>query len=168
VQCILGIGAFIAKAPDTAVGHLRKAIDANPSFALGHGYLALVLAFSSEPEMTIEEACRAMSLSPKDPELFHFLVAIGTAHFVAGRYEEAAEWGRRVVAEQPMVPSGHRLVATSLGQLGRTEDARAALDHALKITPMLSEASIRRNIHFKDPSDLERYISGLKAAGLSQ
>lgn len=168
VQCALGIGAFVARDPDTAVGHLRKAIDGNPSFALGHGYLALVLAFSGESEIAIDEAKRAMSLSPKDPELFHFLVAIGTAHFVAGRYEDAVDWGRKVVAEQPTVPSGHRLVAASLGHLGRTDDARKALDHALKITPKLSETSIRKNIHFKDPRDLERYVSGMKAAGLPQ
>jgi len=166
VQCALGLGAFVAKDPDTAVAHLRKAIGANPSFALGHGYLALVLAFSGESEAAIEEAQRAIGLSPKDPELFHFLVATGTAHFVAGRYEDAAAWGRKVVAEQPRVPSGHRLIATSLGQLGRTDEARTALNHALEITPKLSETSIRRNIYFKNPHDLERYISGMKAAGL--
>jgi adenylate cyclase len=168
VQCALGLGSFIAKDPDTAVAHLRKAIAVNPSFALGHGYLALVLAFSGEAEMAIQAAKRAMSLSPKDPELFHFLVAIGTAHFVAGRYENAAEWGRKVVAEQPMVSSGHRLVATSLGQLGRSDEARMALGRALEITPMMSAASIRKNIHFKNPNDLDRYVFGLEAAGLGQ
>lgn len=168
VQCALGLGAFVAKDPDTAVAHLRKAVAENPSFALGHGYLALVLAFSGEPDEAIREAQRALSLSPKDPELFHFLVAAGTAHFVAGRYGEAAEWGRKVVAAQPMVPSGHRLVAASLGHLGQTDEARKALDRALQITPKLSEASIRNNIHFKNAQDLENYISGMKAAGLPQ
>jgi len=167
VQCALALGKFIAKEPETAIAHLRKAIAANPSFALGHGYLALVLAFSGEPEIAIDEAQRAISLSPKDPELFHFFVAIGTAHFVAGRYDKAAEWGKKVIAEQPLVPSGHRLVATSLGHLGRTNDARAALSHALEITPMLSATYIRKNIYFRDPNDLERYISGMQAAGLS-
>jgi len=166
VQCALGLGAFIAKDPDAAAGHLRKAIAANPSFALGHGYLALVLAFAGEAEEAIEAARRALGLSPKDPELFHFLVATGTAHFVAGRYESAADWARKVVAEQPTVPSGHRLLATSLGHLGRLDEARTALTHALAITPRLSETSIRNNIHFKNPGDLERYIDGMKVAGL--
>ena len=65
------------------------------------------------------------------------------------------------------MPSGHRLVATSLGRLGRTDDARTALSRALEITPTLSATYIRKNIHFKDPSDLERYISGMEAAGLN-
>jgi adenylate cyclase len=166
VQCALGLGAFLVKDPDGAAAHLRKAIAANPSFALGHGYLAVVLAFSGESEEAIEAAQRAISLSPKDPELFHFLVATGTANFVAGRYDVAADWARKVVAEQPTVPSGHRLLATSLGHLGRLDEARSALEHALAITPKLSETSIRNNIHFKNPGDLERYIAGMKVAGL--
>ena len=93
VQCALGLGKFIAKVPDTAIAHLRKAIAANPSFALGHDYLALVLAFSKEPEIAIREAQRAISLSPKDPELFHFFCSDWDSPFCRGKIRKGCRMG---------------------------------------------------------------------------
>lgn len=72
VQCVLGLGQFTAKQPDKAIGHYRKAIALNPSFALGHGYLALQLAFMvGRTDEAIKEAEMAIRLSPRDPELYH-------------------------------------------------------------------------------------------------
>jgi tetratricopeptide (TPR) repeat protein len=146
----------------------REAIELNPSFALGHGYLALQLAFVGEADKAIEEAETAIRLSPRDPELFHFLVAIGTAHFVAGRYNEAVAWGQKAVRERPSVPGPQRLLATSLAHVDRIDEAREVLRRVLEMTPHVSVANIRRAIHFGRAPDPERYINGLRAAGLPE
>ncbi|WP_428671286.1 adenylate/guanylate cyclase domain-containing protein [Roseibium sp.] len=166
VQCALGLCQFIAKQPGEAVGHLRKAIELNPSFALGHGYLALQLAYAGHPEEAIQEAETAIRLSPRDPELFHFYVAAGTAHFVAGRYEDAVEWAEKSVGERPAVPGSLRLLASSLALKGASEKARKVFSRVREISPTVSAAGIRNAIHFGNPEDLERYIKGLKMAGL--
>ena len=49
-----------------------------------------------------------------------------------------------------------------------TARIRSVSGHALEITPKLSAITIRNNIHFKNADDLERYIAGMKAAGLSE
>jgi adenylate cyclase len=171
VQCVLGLGQFTAKQPDKAIGHYRKAIALNPSFALGHGYLALQLAFvAGEADEAIEQAERAMRLSPRDPELYHFFYAIGMAHFVAGRYDEAVTWAEKAENERPAsIGFGPlRLLAASFAHLDRLDEARDAFASVLELTPHVSATSIRNAIHFSRPEDLERYLDGLRGAGLPE
>jgi predicted Zn-dependent protease len=124
------------------------------------------LAYAGQPEAAIVEANKAIRLSPRDPELFHFFLAIGTASFVAGQYDEGAQWAKKVIREKSEVPSGHRLLAASYGQLGQTTEAKAALKDTLRIAPYLSVESAKNTIHFKNPADTERFIEGLCKAGL--
>ena len=56
--------------------------------------------------------------------------------------------------------------AASLAYLGRDEDARHALEEALRLRPDLSEAFIRRTFAFVEEPVLQRYLSGLRKAGL--
>ena len=168
VQCALGLGQFTAKQPDKAIGHYRKAIELNPSFALGHGYLALQLAFAGEPDEAIDEAETAIRLSPRDPELFHFFVAIGIAHFVAGRYDEAVAWAEKSVRARPSIPGPLRLLTTSLAHLDRVDEAREVFKRVLEITPHVSATGIRSAIHFGKSEDLQRYIDGMCKAGLPE
>jgi len=166
VQCIMGLRHFILREIDKAILHINKAIDLNPSFALAHGYLGVALAYGGEPESAIAEAQKAIRLSPRDPELFHFLVGIGTAHFVAGRYEDAVEWAKKVIQERPDVPSGHRLLAASYGQLGNTDAAKVALEGVLRLVPGLSVDLVEKTIFFKIREHSDRFVEGLRKAGL--
>jgi adenylate cyclase len=171
VQCVLGLSNFTAKQPDKAIGHYRKAIALNPSFALGHGYLALQLAFMvGRTDEAIEEAETAIRLSPHDPELYHFFYAIGMAHFVAGRYGDAATWAEKAENERPAgIGFGPlRLLASSYAHLDRLDEARDAFASVLELTPRISATGIRNAIHFVRPEDLERYLEGLRKAGLPE
>ncbi len=171
VQCVLGLSEFTAKQADKAIGHYRKAIALNPSFALGHGYLALQLAFiSGRTSEAIEEAETAIRLSPRDPELYHFFYAIGMAHFVAGRYGEAATWAEKAENERPAgIGFGPlRLLASSYAHLDRLDEARNAFASVLEVTPRLSATGIRGVIHFGRSEDLEQYLAGLRKAGLPE
>ncbi len=166
VQCALGLTEFIGKNADTAIAHYQRAIELNPNFALAHGYLSCQLGYAGEAEAAIETGHKAARLSPRDPELFHFHVGIGTGHFIAGRYAEAVTWAKKVIAERPGTPAGHRLLVASLAQLGRKEEARKALEDLLSITPGLTAALLRNITHFKNPADFDRYINALRKAGL--
>jgi TolB-like protein len=168
VQCALGLTEFIAKNPDTAIAHYRKATELNPNFALAYGYLSLQLAYAGETEAAIEAGHKAIRLSPRDPELFHFHTAISTAHFVDERYTEAVAWANKVVAERPETPSARRVLAASLAQLGQMEDARRAMEGLLNITPGLTAALLRNIVYFKRPADFDRYIDALCKAGLPE
>ena len=166
VHCIMSLRHFILREPDKAIFHGNKAVNLNPSFALAHGYLGAALAYGGAPEEAIAEELKAIRLSPCDPELFHFFLAIGTAHFVAGRYEDAVEWAKKVIQERPDVPSGHRLLAASYGQLGQTDAARVALEGVLRLVPGLSVELVQKTIFFKIREHSDRFVEGLRKAGL--
>lgn len=168
VHCALGLALFLSKAPDDAIRHYRRALELNPSFAVAYGYLALQLAYAGEPEEAIEAANRAMRLSPHDPETFHFCIACSTAHYVAGRDAEALCWARKALSERERVPAALRLVAAAHAQLNDKDAARAALDDVLDVTPQVTIGRIKSVFHFKRPEDLDRYVDGLRRAGMPE
>ncbi len=54
-----------------------------------------------------------------------------------------------------------------MGHLGRLQEARAAVDELLKRKPDFSTDFVRKFVYYnKNPDHLERYIEGLKRAGL--
>lgn len=165
VQCAMGMTEFLSRELDKAIAHYQRAIELNPNFALGHGYRGLALAYAGEPRQAIEAAQRALRLSPRDPELLHFYIALGTAHFVAEDYGEAARCAELAIAARD-VPSGYRLLAASRALLGEAPAARAAMAELLRLRPSTTVSAVRTVIHFKRPDDLERYLRGLVAAGL--
>ena len=168
MQCALGLTEFIAKNPDSAIAHFQKAIELNPNFALAYGYFSLQLAYAGETEAAIEAGHKAIRLSPRDPELFHFYTAVSTAHFVDKNYEEAIAWAKKVMAVRWEVPAAHRVLAASLAQLGQIEEARKKMDGLLSITPGVTATLLKNIIHFKRPADFDRYIKALCNAGLPE
>jgi len=65
-----------------------------------------------------------------------------------------------------MFPGGHRLVAASSGQLGLTQAAANELKELLLLMPGMTADDVRKQVPFKRSSDMERYIEGLRKAGL--
>ena len=59
---------------------------------------------------------------------------IATSYYLERDYLGAFEASRRVVSRFPKYPSAYRWLAASLGQLDRTEEARASLRRAIEIS----------------------------------
>ncbi len=68
--------------------------------------------------------------------------------------------------ENPRFPGGHRLLAASYGQLGRINEARNAFKELLLLMPGMTVDDVRKQVPFKDPVHMERYLDGLRKAGL--
>ena len=59
-------------------------------------------------------------------------------------------------------------MAASCGQLGRMQEATNELKELLKLMPGMTADDVRKQVPFKRTGDMERYIDGLKKAGLEQ
>jgi TolB-like protein/Tfp pilus assembly protein PilF len=162
----LGLVDLISRRYDDAIGRLRRAIDLNPNLANAYGALGQALALSGEYDTAVEQINKAIRLSPRDPFLVYWFGHLGLAAFTEGRYDEAYEWGKKSVQENPNFPGGHRLMASSCGQLGRTKEAQAALKELLLLMPGMTIDDVRKQVPFKDSTDMERYLDGLRKAGL--
>ena len=80
-----------------------KALKLNPNLAAAWLCSGWVRVSLGEPELAIEHVTHAMRLNPFDPLFNHMQAAIATAHFFAGRYDDASSWAERHYAGSPNI-----------------------------------------------------------------
>ena len=161
----LGLACMWTQRSQRAIAAFEVAISFNPSFAAAHVLLAQMYLYAGRREEAIRRAEKGIRLSPSDPRLFIWLPALAGAHYQMRHYGEAVEAGRRSWSLNRNWPHGLRYVVAGLGQMGRIEDARAALAE-LKLMDANLEASarvLRRN--WSDPADVDHLLEGLRKAG---
>lgn len=110
-----------------AIAAAQRAIDLSPNFALGRLLLGLARLQAGRAGQAIEPLQRGLRLNPHDPQAFTWLQFLAIAHFLRGDHEEAARRVADAVAKRPEAPLGHCILACSLAELGRREEAREAL-----------------------------------------
>jgi Flp pilus assembly protein TadD len=69
-------------------------------------------------------------------------MAIAIAHFVAGRFEEAAAAANRAAQAHPRFSPPYWMRAAALARLGRMDEAKAVAQQLLKVQPQFTIASI--------------------------
>jgi TolB-like protein len=164
---VLGLGHARRRRSELASAHLSRCIELNPSFALGYAGLGYALACGGAPERGLEVVEQAHRLSPRDPFLAIYAPTVRyMALFALGRYEEAVAVCRMTAARHPHHAGAWRLMTMSLAWLGRIDEAREALAHALTLQPDLSSAHITKDSVFVDPEVRARALEGLRKAGL--
>jgi adenylate cyclase len=62
----------------------------------------------------------------------------------------------------------HQRLAATYARLGRIDQARDEVNLILEMNPEFSIAEIKRGLPFKNPTDLEVYLEGLRLAGLPE
>lgn len=110
----------------------------------------------------------AERLSPLDPSRWAFTVTHSMTCTLLGRYDEAVDLARETIREPHAVgfwpPTA---LASALGNLGRIDEARAALDNALRAKPGMTLAFLEDLMPTNLPGGLAPYLNGLRKAGLT-
>jgi len=104
-----------------------RALDAAPSAAQTWLKSSYTFAYIGEIEEAVTRAERATELSPRDEESHLFYSALCVAHYTAGNYDTAAQWGMRALAGKTMLRSTAGWAAASLvasGELTRPRRSR--------------------------------------------
>ncbi|MGB5210277.1 MAG: adenylate/guanylate cyclase domain-containing protein [Gammaproteobacteria bacterium] len=158
----MGFAASFLKQHDRAISVLERAIELNPSSAIAYWALGAALAPGGRPDEAIPMVEKAIRLSPQDPLMHEFLFAMASAHFAAGRYQEAMRFAQRSLDIEAEQPGAYRVLAAANGFLGRIVDAQAALDQMLMLAPDLSAEHLRS---FLPDHAVDKYVDGLRKAG---
>ncbi|HEU5196828.1 MAG TPA: hypothetical protein VFW70_18965, partial [Methylomirabilota bacterium] len=140
----------------------------NPNSSFAHGYVGVVHAFSGEPERALEAAAEAMRLSPRDLLTVIWRVVEGWSHLAAERFAEAAESARLAIEWNAAFVDSHAILAAACAHAGRLDDARPALTECIRQMPGLTVRDQRLIRPFRRPADQERFLGGLRAAGLTE
>ena len=166
---VLGLGHARRRRPKPAVDHLMRSLELNPNFALGHAGLGYSLACGGKPERGLESLEQAERLSPRDQFLAIYAPTVRyMALFALERYEEALAVCRATVAVYPSHAGAWRLMTVCLGLLDRIDEAKQALAHTLTLQPDLSSAHVEKNTVFAELSDRNRFLLGLRKAGIKE
>ena len=164
---VLGLGYARQRRSEPAVMHLSKSLELNPNFALGHAGLGYAYACGGQPERGLVSLEQAQRLSPCDPFLAIYApVARYMALFALEKYEETIATCRAYTALHPHHAGAWRLLTTSLGLVGKIDEAKEALSRTLALQPDLSSAHVTNNTVFANPDDRARFLLGLRRAGL--
>ena len=145
---------------------LRRALDLDPNCAFAHGYIGVSHAFAGERDVVLRHCDQALRLSPRDPLLILWYLPKGWAALNAERYEEAIEFAIRAAEANPEFPDVYAVKAAAEGQLGRVDAGRSTLDELLRRMPDLTVGDQRLNRPFTRSEDRERFLTGLRKAGL--
>jgi len=165
---VVGLGHARRRRPELALQHLARSVELNPSFALGHAGLGYALACGGQPERGLRALEQAHRLSPRDPFLVIYAPIVRyMAFFALGRYEEAIAVCRSTTALHPNHAGAWRVMTVSLGLLGRIDEAKEALAHALALLPDLS-SNVELITPYADPADRARFLEGFRKAGLEE
>ncbi|HZT89703.1 MAG TPA: tetratricopeptide repeat protein [Stellaceae bacterium] len=144
---------------DAAVALIDRALALNPSFADGWYWSGWLRLFAGQPEPAIEHFNRSLRLNPRAQRGFH-LSAIGTAQFIARRFDDAVATLRISLEELPSFPSTYRALAACYAQMGRLDEARAVVGRLRSLTPVV----LRTADSFRNPEHREFFAAGLRRA----
>jgi TolB-like protein len=164
----LGVVEAFSGHHDEAVARLERAVEISPNDPNAHGQLGFALALSGDSDGAVARLEEAVRLSPRDPFLAFWTMSRAVAAFAAERYDETVDWSRRTIEENPRFPGAYRLLTATYGQLGKVEEAKVALGELLRQMPGLTVAATRQQVPWKRPGDADRYLGGLRKAGLPE
>jgi TolB-like protein/Tfp pilus assembly protein PilF len=160
------VAGYLNKDPDTAIAQYDRALTINPSEPSAWCWSTAAHAWLGHGDEAVRRAPRAMELSPLDPNLYSFFVMAGTAHMVAGRYDDAIAYARRSLRQNRMFATTHRVLVISLALSGRLEEARAAARELLALEPALTVRSFLSRYPGRASPQAPRFAEALAMAGV--
>jgi adenylate cyclase len=149
-----------------AIAMSEKAV----TLALHHSEIlaqsANVLNKSGRPERSLELIKKAMRLCPVYPDWFLYILA--TAWRLLGRNESAVSAFEAAIKRNSDWLSIRVGLASTLGELGREEDAKKFASEILRIDPDFSIQTYVAGLSYRDPAVSARFGEGLRKAGLPE
>lgn len=141
-----------------------EALCLNPNHADAWALLADLRVFQGRASEGVESVQRAFRLNPYPPRVYFWV--LGFANYAAHRYEEAIDAIEALKHEASYRTGSQRVLAASLAQLGRLDEAKAEAALFLSDNPNF-KARRWADIHpFQNPGDREHFVEGYLKAGL--
>jgi len=162
--------AFLGRIYLTKKQHEKAIVEGERALALGpnsdfiHAALAFTLRYSGRPEEAIALYKKAIRLNPIPP--VWYLWGLGFSYFMLGQYEEAIAELRKALHRAPDSQFSHIVLAATYSELGREEEACAAVAEVLRINPKFSLEQWAKTHMYKNQADLDRTVEALRKAGL--
>ena len=158
-----------ARLLEEAVAAAEQMIAVNPSEPTGYKALGRAANYAGRPAQGLDAMTKVRRLNPRGDDAGTYAYLIGQSLFLLGRYEEAEDEYLKYVKRSGDDYWGSLMLAGIYGQLGRNQEAKAALDTFNKRGAELGK-SPHTLVDFKHwsfaPSVREIYVESLRKAGM--
>jgi adenylate cyclase len=141
------------------------ALAISPNLAAAHAALGTALIFGGRPKEGIASLQEYFRLDPRNPTAAFRRNHLAVGHYFAREYETTVELAQQTIRLHPEFPLPYRWLAAALGQLGRVEEAKAALQRAIAVSPVSFDLHVRDRPPFYRPEDYQHMLEGLRRAG---
>jgi adenylate cyclase len=160
----LGFNMTLLGRHDEALAEVERALEQAPNDNTVRHFYGNILAVIGRAEEAIPILEGVLRELPRPPP--NRLRALAGAQREAGRYEEAIETYKRVVALNPNNVVSLVGLATCYGIMGREQEAQTVAKEVLRLNPKFSVGSNLTTNYLKDPAARKRAAEALRRAGL--
>ncbi|MFL4994308.1 MAG: adenylate/guanylate cyclase domain-containing protein, partial [Microvirga sp.] len=101
ILTVLGAALTITREYQRAESMLERSLTLDPNSAWAWNRSGWLHNYQHDPEVAIQHFERSLRLSPYDPMAFNCDMGIGCAHFIAKRYDQAAQWQEKGLMAKP-------------------------------------------------------------------
>jgi AraC-like DNA-binding protein len=165
VEALLGAAHTLSHDLAAAAVHCERALALDGGCVWAWNRSGLLNTYLGRSADAIESCQFARSLGPDDPLIFGCSIGIGSGHFLVGRYEEAARWWTRCLAEHPAAIWINRFRAPAFVLAGRKEKARESFAELTRAYPELTIAEVRSALPHPE-TYRDRVCEGLASLGM--
>jgi hypothetical protein len=152
---------------ERAIDEARLALELSPNDSEALEALAKALIYAGRPEEGMQFAQSAMRQNPTSPGTALYLLGLG--EFALGHPDRTIELVERALKHAPFKIDFGLILAAAYGELGRVEQARAALEPVSRGWELLNrEVDLAGAVWFHpfiEESIMERLANGIKLAG---
>jgi adenylate cyclase len=160
--------AFLFRDYGRAIALFDRALAAGPNSALAWTLSSPTYSYIGDTTQAIARANRGLRLSPLDPDAFWYQTTLTLAHYAAGDYEHAVEYGRKVAAAKPIFTANLRFLAASLAALDRDSEAHEVAHLVMNVEPRFHAVPFTEGYAFREATSRQRFREHLIKAGLPE
>ena len=164
----LGVIQASTNRPLLAIASCERALALDRNLAGANSVLGYAKTLVDRAEETETHVRKALRLSPRDRNVFHWFSLVAAAKLHLGAYEEAVVWSRQSIAANRTFSMGHFRLAAALSLTSQEEEARASIASGLALDPTFTIRRVRAGSPSDHPAyvaNYERFIEALRAAG---
>jgi TolB-like protein len=160
------VHAYFFEDLDRALVLIDRALELDENLAVAWQRRGWVCGYAGDSQGAIGSLQKAIRLNPLDPRVFLTQSAMGFAHFIAGRDDEAADWAARALRIKPNWPPALRVALVSNAMRGDVDEAERVRATYLEIDPRMRIPKICGFYPLRREMDRQRLIEGLRKAGV--
>ena len=151
--------------PEVAIASFERALEIDPNNADTYVWFSEALNYAGFPERAVAAGESAMRFDPvTPPNVIHH---IAHAHFLLGNLDLAEEFDGRAIRMAPSFPPARIVMAATLAEAGRIDEAREQIADLLNIDANYNFARYDERYPYFSKDHRKRMANALTLAGLS-